>query len=180
MPFAVQLYFDAVTETAIRDIWRELAERGISTYMYTSGNRPHISLAIYQEIEVGVCQDRLKTFAGAYPTFQSIMPNLGIFPSQASVLFVGPTVTPQLLDIHNRVHTLLSDIGSAPVSYYLPGYWNPHCTLAMDLPPENVPPAVSVSMSLSFPIACQVEEIGLIEFRPVKELFTYKLVSLTA
>ena len=54
MTFAIQLFVDPVSDTAVRSVWEELATTGLS-HMRDSGNRPHVSLALYRELDVSVC-----------------------------------------------------------------------------------------------------------------------------
>lgn len=45
MPFAIELALDPASDAAVRRIWRELEDVGI-TYMAHAGAHPHISLGI--------------------------------------------------------------------------------------------------------------------------------------
>jgi hypothetical protein len=48
MPFAVHLFFDANVEAVIKSAWKKLADTRMAPYMHQSANRPHFTLAIYQ------------------------------------------------------------------------------------------------------------------------------------
>ena len=61
------------------------------------------------------------------------------------------------------------------MGYYLPGNWVPHCTVAIDLSATEVIEAVVYCREAFQPISGQFREIGLVEFRPVKERFTCAL-----
>jgi hypothetical protein len=43
MSFAVQLYFDPRSDTAIRSLWEAVASAGVPFPLRDSGNRPHFS-----------------------------------------------------------------------------------------------------------------------------------------
>ncbi len=68
MPFALQLFVDPVSDTAVRSVWEELASTGLSS-MRDSGNRPHFSLALYRELIVPVCTGLLASFAETHAPF---------------------------------------------------------------------------------------------------------------
>jgi hypothetical protein len=50
MPYAVVTYFDPPTERAVRAIWDDLAAQGISRDVPAAQIRPHITLAVYDDL----------------------------------------------------------------------------------------------------------------------------------
>ncbi len=179
MAFAVELYFDAASEAAVRAVWRELAEREIVCYLHESENRPHVSLAAYEQLRLAECERALRRFANETAPFPLTLSHLGVFPiaheGQEAVVFAAPTVTRHLLDLHEEMHRLLGLLGRSPWAYYLPGAWVPHCTLAFRLPARLVPDALAVCRRLALPLACQVEAIGVSETGRAKPLFAHGL-----
>ncbi len=175
MPFAIQLFFDPASDTAVRNLWAELASTGLPYPLSDSGNRPHFSLAIYGEINTTVCADLLNSFAQNRAPFALSIASLGIFPGEQAVVFLAPIASPHLLDLQRQVHQLLQDTGALPSSYYLPGHWTPHCTLATRVPPQFISQAVTIGLGMSFPFPVSIEEIGVIEYPPVKHLFSFRL-----
>ena len=51
-----------------------------------------------------------------------------------------------------------------------PGTWVPHCTLATDMEPDQFGTALAIAGRVSLPLECRVGEVGIVEFRPVKQL----------
>jgi hypothetical protein len=177
MSFSIGLYFDISTETKIRSIWKEMAEKGISHYLHESANRPHFTFAIFTDIDIPNASKKLAEIASEYQPVCISFPYIGCFPSLRPDLFLGPTVTQELLDFHNIVNQRFTGVGHYPdFDYYLPGHWVPHCALAMEMDFQNVNAGIDVARSrLDLPLMAQIEEIGLIEFRPVKHLFSYRI-----
>ena len=175
MTFAVQLFFDPVSDTAIRSLWGALASAGVPFPLRESGNRPHFSLAIYEEVDVPVCTNRLNSFAQTLSPFALSIANLGIFSAEKTVVFLAPIVSPGLLELHRQVHQLLQDAAALPADHYLPGHWTPHCTLATRVPPHFLSQAVVIGLGMSFPFPLSIEEIGVIEYPPVNHLFSFQL-----
>ena len=62
-----------------------------------------------------------------------------------------------------------------PSQYYLPGRWTPHCALATRIPADFISQVVDIGLGVSFPLTFNIEEIGVIEYQPVKHLFAYRL-----
>ena len=174
MPFAIHLFFDANTETAINQVWKKLADTGISPYLYESANRPHITLVIYQQLDLTACKPLIQSIAAEQSSLPVSFQYIGIFPITGAV-FAGPTVTEGLLDLHHRVHETMQPISTEPDLYYLPDQWIPHCGLAIELAPELITPAFEISLELALPLNGKITEIGCIEFRPVNHLFGFEL-----
>lgn len=62
MPFAIELALDPAAGATVRRIWRELDDVGI-TSMARSGAHPHISLGIWEALDLPACQAELAAFA---------------------------------------------------------------------------------------------------------------------
>ena len=175
MPFAIQLFFDPASDTAVRSLWAELASTEVPFPLRDSGNRPHVSLAIYSELNTAVCAGLLNSFAETRSPLALSIASLGIFPGEQAVVFLAPIVSSSLMDLHRQVHQLLQDTGTLPSTYYLPGHWTPHCTLATRVPPHFLSQAVAIGLGMSFPLPISIEEIGVIEYTPVNHLFSFRL-----
>ena len=154
MPFAIQLFVDPVSDSVVRKMWEEVAITGLSQ-MRDSGNRPHVSLAIYRELDVAVCASLLKVFATKHVPFPFTFESLGIF--------------------HKEVHALLQGTGAFPAPYYLPGHLTPHCAFATRVPAHLLSQVIDIGLGVSFPLTFSIEEIGVIEYPPVKHLFAFRL-----
>jgi len=175
MSFAVQLFFDPASDTAIRSQWEALAMAGVPFPLRDSGNRPHFSLAIYSELDIPVCTSLLNLFVQTLSPFTLSISSLGIFHAEKTVVFLAPIVSPGLLDLHSQVHQLLQNAGVLPSLNYLPGHWTPHCALATRVPPQFLSQTVTIGLEVSFPFLISIEEIGVIEYPPVNHLFSFRL-----
>lgn len=172
MPYAIQLFFDDHVEKAIRTIWHEQAGSGVAPYLGTSGNRPHISLSLCDDLDRATCQARLETWASSVKPLPISFQNLGIFPAPDAVVYTGPVVTQELLTLQREVDGLLDGCCVWPeFDYYRPGHWIPHCTLAMEFDDIQLPRALEIAGHLKLPLNGSISGVGVIEFRPVKHLF---------
>jgi 2'-5' RNA ligase len=175
MPFAVHFFFDANTEAIIESAWKKLADTGIAPYMHQSANRPHLTLAIYQHLDLTECEQQLKSFAATKNALPVVFQYLGIFPTTPAGVFLGSTVTITLLELHAQIHETLNPLCRDPNPYYLPGNWVPHCTLALELEPRLITQVLDIGLQVPLPLSGEISEIGVIEFRPVRHLFDFPL-----
>ncbi|MDD9949507.1 MAG: 2'-5' RNA ligase family protein [candidate division Zixibacteria bacterium] len=177
MGYAIELFYDDASERAVRDIWDGLGTALGQPSLSELGARPHVSLAVYGDgLDTNGFPERLLEFARSIDPFDFKLSSLGTFPGQEGVVFLAPVVTRRLLEVHARFHEVFSKHENAAGSgYYLPGNWVPHCTVAIDLSAAEVIEAVAYGREAYQPISGRFREIGLVEFRPVKERFTCAL-----
>ena len=173
MGYAIELFYDDASERAVRDIWDGLGAALGKPSLSELGARPHVSLAVYGDgLDTNGFPERLLEFARSIDPFDFMLSSLGTFPGQEGVVFLAPVVTRRLLAVHARFHEVFSKHENAGMSYYLPGNWVPHCTVAIDLSAAEVTAALAHCRKAFQPISGRFQEIGLVEFRPVKELIT--------
>jgi hypothetical protein len=176
MTYSIGAFFDIQTETEIRRVWKIMADSGIAEYLYQSDNRPHITLTIFDDLDLDRTSAMLCNLAGEYTRIPVSFQSISIFPNSNAV-FLAPLVTPQLVKFQESVHKALISFANLPdYPYYLPGQWIPHCSIANYMPPENLIPAVQKAIeTLSLPITGWITEVGLTSFRPVVHLMNCKL-----
>ncbi|MEZ4662841.1 MAG: 2'-5' RNA ligase family protein [Caldilineaceae bacterium] len=176
MGYAVELYADAQMETVVRGLWQTLADRGVTSLMPDLGARPHISLTVFDELHPPDLHDALQKFAAETAPIPLQFSTVGVFPSTEGVVFLAPVVTPRLLEIHADFHARMAARGLPSNPYYQPENWGPHCTVAINLPPEQIPAAVTICKDAPIFHAFSLMGLELIEFRPVKTIYEFPLV----
>ena len=167
MPYAIELALDPESATVVRRVWREVADAGIE-YMVASGARPHVSLGIWESLDRDRADAELTRFAAETSPVRVAFASVGLFPGVA--VFLAPTVTADLLELHAGFHRRFARLGEAPWVHYQPGTWVPHCTLAMDLGPDRSGDALVIAARAPLPLEATLVEVGIVEFRPVKQL----------
>lgn len=161
--YAVLAYFDCETELKLKQLWRELYELGISDYGITpKDRRPHITLADYQEVNV----EQLAPMINRYFDDQVQVPiqlnTLGSFIGR-KMLYLAPTMTRQLLDLHGKYHETFRQFNQNPNSYYLPEHWVPHCSIAGRLTDETMLQVFEYCQKNISYIQTTITEIALVE-----------------
>jgi 2'-5' RNA ligase len=169
------MYMDSVIEAAIWGLWQAIADAGVSSFVVKSGARPHVSLALYEKIDLAEFRSELETFADKTEPSSVTFSSIATFPTKEGVVFLAPIVTQELLDVHANFHRMFSRYRPEVSEYYLPNRWVPHCTVAMDLKSDQISRAIDVCRQVRLPIDGKFEQVGVIEYRPVKELFVYDL-----
>lgn len=176
MGYAVELFYDDEAEKAVREIWDGLGAALGKPSLSALGARPHVSLAVYNDdLDTAGFSERLREFAQSIDPFEFCLRSLSAFTRQDGVVFLAPVVTRRLLVVHGRFHEEFSQYENSVMAHYRPGNWVPHCTVAIDLVAAEVKEAVGYCRAAFQPVSGQFREIGLVEFRPVKELFTCRL-----
>ena len=163
MPFVVELYFDPSAEERIRNAWKAVDEAGISDSMPKGGYRPHVSLGVCNHLETNSLARELTTFAAGIAPFRLSFPNIGVFSTSEGVVYLGATVTEQLLNVHTAFHEIFKKHAKKQREYYTVGRWVPHCTLAFGLSENQITEAVTVCRQIDLPVSTEVIGIGLVE-----------------
>ena len=173
MPYGVMLYFDVQTENTITNVWQSLAEHDLSSSMLDAGIRPHITLAIYEELDCRPCENELVKITSKTPSPSILFTHFGLFTNPEPVIFAAPLVTSELLDFHNELQVKLAGDGKDPWELYKPGKWVPHCTLALGYKIENEAKIIQRCQEMPLPMHVQATQMGVVNFKPVKDLFNY-------
>ena len=177
MGYAVELYFDRQTERKIAALRHVLEEHGIPLMLGKSGDRPHLSLAGFSNVDRAALISLVQEYANGMEQFSVQLSAIGTFPTAENVLFLSPVPTLQLLNYHQEFHQRLikSKLISSP--YYAPANWVPHCSIEMNIPGEKFAGAIELCSQAFKPMQGQFEAIGVIEFWPVKQLATWPLAA---
>jgi 2'-5' RNA ligase len=175
MPFAVSVWFDETTDREIRALWRVMADEGVSRFLHDGPFRPHLTLALYEELEVSAVVAALRPLAEQQEGFSIPLASIGVFPGAEGVVFLAATRTPLLDALHRRVHERLADFATGPHAYYLPERWNPHCTIALGITASDVVRAVDILWRRFTEREAPVRRLALIETPAEREIGFWNL-----
>ncbi len=175
MNLVPMLYFDPDTELRLKLLWQRLADEGISSAMVSSDLRPHLSLAGVEGVDCAELRHELAAFAQQTPPLHISLAAVGIFPGEEGVVYIAPVVTSGLLALHQRFHARLEELGYRTIPHYRPGVWVPHCTVAIQLPPDKIPAAVDICCRSDVFGPAQLVEVGAVQVSPAYEVCGYPL-----
>jgi hypothetical protein len=175
MPVAIELFLDEPSAAVVRQVWREIAEAGISSYMDASGIRPHLTLAVGAHVDGPAVEAVLREWSAATALRQVSFTGLGLTPAERSNIFLTPIVTLDLLELHVGLHHKLAGLIDSPSDRYLPGRWVPHCTLMERVPPDDLGRTLEIGRRAPLPLVARLAEIGVVEFSPLLPRFSFLL-----
>jgi len=175
LAFAVQLYFDRKTEQTVIELWNKLKVISPDNYMPSSGNYPHITTAIFSEVNINALIQITDKYTKTISIFEMDLCSFGNFIG-TDVVYLAPVVTKNLLHVHMQYHKKIRRLKNQ-FEYYMPGNWIPHCTISLNSGISSVPEIISFLVTNFTKMKCTVERIGIIEFRPVKILWEKKIKS---
>jgi hypothetical protein len=92
MGLAVELYFDSDTETTLRQVRAALTKGSTPHLLDTLGDRPHLSLAVFEQEEgAGDLLLLVEAFAVTVAPFEIGFSAIGAFPTdEIGSIFVSP------------------------------------------------------------------------------------------
>jgi len=175
MPFAVEFYMGDPAATAVRQLWQSLVQEDIPSQPLALGARPHISLCVYESLDSPLVAKKLGIFARQFEPLSFVLENVDTFPASNGVVFLAPRLSEGLIEAHRRFHKEFDGYRATASPYYLPKNWQPHCTVAEDLSSKQVSHAIEICRKTHLPIRGQLVQIGLIKFRPIKEVCSFTL-----
>jgi 2'-5' RNA ligase len=173
MPFALAVALDPDSAAVVWAAWRELAAAGFP-FMAESGAAPHVSLAIWDEIDAAAMSAAVADWSRDTAELAIVFERVAVFPT-TGVVFLAPAADPALRDMQRRCHGQLAAHGRRPWPHYAPDVWVPHCTLAQDLD-GPLARARAIAERVPLPVAGRLSRAELIRFHPVQHLSTVPLV----
>jgi hypothetical protein len=173
MPYAVELYFDPVSTERVRRIWRDLTLNDVPSLYGYGKARPHLTLAAYDNLDVDSFCAQLDEFSETAPALSLDLSFYGSFATEETVIFLGITVTEDLLELHRRFHMTFARFSSTLWGYFAINHWCPHCPLAQQLGPDMSQKALAIVSRARLPIRVHTEEIGLVNFPPPRPVSSW-------
>jgi 2'-5' RNA ligase len=169
MAYAINIRADNGTARHIEKLWRLASFFEASPSMEVMNYPPHITVAVYDEIEEEVLFEALRAGFEGIPKLPIRIVGLGFFePANSIVLWAAPEV-PQLL--RSAVQTIHDYVGLARCRpSYRPGRWVPHCTLALRVSRENRDKAIAFVKASIDPFEVVFDVADCASFHPITVL----------
>lgn len=137
--FALELSFDASSESAVRGCWEALAAAGLPSQADNARgmvNQPHVSLVVAREIPSAVAEFARSELAGQLPTTLDVrgLVLLGDSAKVTVALLAEPDV---------RIARVVAKLRESTPAVRHP-VWTPHVTLGRRIPRERIGEALTV------------------------------------
>jgi 2'-5' RNA ligase len=164
MAHAICLLFNAELAATVAARWQDLADAGLSRSMLELGYPPHVTLAVFDELDVNAAATALNGVFEDIGPFVLSLSGIATFGEGSGVCYA--TLAPSV-DLTRLHATTLGAVGEKCRPHYRIEHWKPHCTLAMNLSDADMDRAKNLleqdwqSLSGAFELA------ELVEFAPV-------------
>lgn len=173
--YGIELYFDPALENQVLKAWNVLARRQISTHLIEIESRPRITLFSTPFTDPLKLENVVKVFASKQESLPISFSSIGSFPNDHNALFLAPTPSSALLQFHSQLWDAMKKEGIEIGEEYRPDSWIPYCPVAEEVPKSRMAEAFTVLRDLKLPVTGYAMDIGLVEFSPVHEIFSYML-----
>ncbi|MEG0772055.1 2'-5' RNA ligase family protein [Clostridium sp.] len=156
-------YLDNETEAQLKKIWSDLSDNNVTQYgVENKGKRPHITIADYDNLDKNRFIELLNKYYKDKSKIDISLNILGTFVNTGT-LFIAPTISTDLFEFHKGHHSYFKLFNENENSFYLPGKWSPHCTIASRLSEENMVQAFKYCKNHITRISSKINEVALIE-----------------
>jgi len=168
MAYAISIKVTGSTAEPILALWDEVSNFESSPSMAPLNYPPHITLAVYDDID----PDRLTSVVadgfGQQQAFHLRFTHLCYFDARPLVLWAAPLVSPALAAIHSRVHLAIDPDLCRP--HYRPGAWIPHCTIATQIADDHRTDAIAFTAKPFNAFNAVFDIVDCVSFPPVTVL----------
>ncbi len=174
MPFAINLRSDHESAEAIRYLWEKCSSFEASPSMAALDYPPHITLAVYDEMNTELLFAALDEAVVGIPHLTIRFEHLGHFVApHAIILWAAPTLNEGANLLYERAHSFINSGLCRPS--YRPGIWVPHCSLATDIDPSRKAEAIDAANRPIEPFDVVFDVADCASFPPVEVLYERRL-----
>ncbi len=176
MPYAVVGYFDKFTDEKIKLLWTGMKDAGVDDYLIRSENNPHFKFAMYKDISVNHVEQTLHSITKTIERIPVQFKTYSFYPNEKPFICIDIAVTHLILDLQAEIRNKCDQFGTLyDNNYFDQGIWKPDCQLTIHIEKDKLKRSIDFLSNMELPIDGIVERIGLIEFHPAKQLFSYTL-----
>ena len=171
MPYAIVMLIEETAAPRIATLWHALAERDGNAQVKFSDEQvrfnypPHITLATVDDTaDPDALVETLKAMVAGWKPVPVAFDSIAILPRKpVAPMLARPNVTVELLKLNAEVCDALSlDLIK---SYHKPPVWQPHVTLARDIPPEKCGDALLAVLERWTGFETTLDRAALVRFR---------------
>lgn len=173
--YALELYFDPALENQVLKAWNVLARRQISTQLIDIESRPHMTLFSSPFADITKLENIVKNFASKQEPLALSFSSIGSLANDINTLFLAPTPSLSLIQFHVQLCDAMKKEGIEIGDEYRPDSWIPYCPVAEEVPKSRMAEAFTVLRDLKLPVTGYGTDIGLVEYTPSRELFSFVL-----
>ena len=176
MGFAIVGYFDFVSDEKVKTIWKGLANINVDDYLIKSENNPHIKFAMFNTLDLLATKRALQLLTKRTTKIDIHFKKYGLYPNDKPFLTIDIADNVNIMRLHNEIQDIFKGFGEEDGrGYFSPGIWKPDCQLTVSFDKTKLPAAVNYLADINLPFNGKLERLGVIEYYPAKQLFSYPL-----
>jgi len=166
MALAINIRSDNESSNRIRGLWKKSSTFEESASMEKLNYPPHITLAIYDDVDEKVLTDALKSTFCKKSSIKLSFNRVDFFDVHPLVLYAKPELTQELLSLHSEIHNFIgADLSR---EFYQPNKWIPHCSLALDISEEKRTEALQFAGQKLDRFTVNFDTADVVSFPPVR------------
>jgi hypothetical protein len=178
MGFAIVGYFDKSTDAIIKSLWQGMADSEVCSYLINSENNPHIKFAMYNALDIKSVKNNLKLLSERIKKIKIHFKTYSFYPNDLPFICIDIAVSLPILELHTEIQNIYDESDKKEINHFFEqGIWKPDCQLTISLEKSKLIKAINYLSETKLPLNGFLERIGLIEFHPAKQLFSYNLLS---
>ena len=175
--FAVVGYFDKDSDKIIKSLWQGMADSQVCNYLINSANNPHIKFAIFDKLDVESVEKNLPLLSEKTKKIKIHFKTYSFYPNEQPFLCIDIAVSFPILELHMKINNIFNEGDMKDTrKYFEQGIWKPDCQLTRAFDKTKLINAINYLAETKLPFDGFLERIGLIEFHPAKQLFSYNLL----
>jgi hypothetical protein len=165
MAYTIELQLNRAAEAKFLKQWDILRDANVTDLSYRLGYKPHITLAMYHEIDETKTVAKLEKFVAAETAIPVEFRHITV--SRESI-FCQPIENPALRKFHTR---FVKVFGESFRDVDRAGTWTPHCSVGMEVPAGKMGRAIDGLAAAWTPISGLADRLALVKFRPGQVLW---------
>lgn len=175
MGYAVVGYFDPISDEKVKELWRGLADIGVDDYLINSANNPHIKFAMFESMDLKLAEKEIHLLSEKIKKINIHFKKYGVYPTDNPFLTLDIADNIEIMNLHMEIQKTFNEFGTKFNSdYFTSGIWKPDCQLTISFDKSKLYTAVNYLVGTSLPFDGCLEKVGIIEFHPAKQLFSYE------
>jgi hypothetical protein len=175
MGYAVVGYFDVTSDEKIKELWKRMADIGVDDYLIHSLNSPHIKFAMFDSLDLEYANKELLLLTENKQKIDLHFKKYGIYPNKNPFITIDIAENIGIIELHKEIQKLFGKyLNKDNQIYFVPGIWKPDCQLTVSFDKGKLAAAVNFLSDTDLPFNGQLKKIGIIEFYPAKQLFSYE------
>jgi hypothetical protein len=176
MGFAVVGYFDKDSDERIKNLWKEMASIGVDDYLMNSANNPHFKFIMYEDLDINKAEQALSSITKVRKKIPIQFKTYSFYPNERPFVCIDLALKQSILDLQAEIRNKCDQFGKLfNNNYFDQGIWKPDCQLTIGFEKERLSKAIEFLSNTELPFDGVIERIGVIEFHPAKQLFSYEL-----